>query len=402
MAIYKLLFGDDMGSTIRSFFNSTPSVEKIDETNFRSNGILTLGAEVELQIIDPESFKLIPKAEEILNHSLADEKIKPELYLSTVEINSNKCDNAFEIEKDLNESFDLITKIANDVGLRLATTGCHPFSRYSDCLITQTVRYNELIDRNQWLTRRMTVYGLHVHIGMKSGDDAIRFNNFFLNFIPHLLALSASSPFWQAEDTGLASCRPTTYESLPTAGSPYQVKNWLEFENLYASLKKCKAINSLRDLWWDIRPSPSYGTIEIRVCDGLATLEETMAIIAFIHLLANWFNDHGSWLEQVPVRPVWLSRENKWRVIRHGLEADLITNVDGSTKSIKKDILEWIEKLEIYSDKLGYQKYIISLKNIVEKGNGSTRQRKVFAQTNSLEEVVKSNIEEFLAKKPNW
>lgn len=391
-----------MKSGLLSFFNSTSSIKDTNETNFCSNGVLTLGAEVELQIIDPKSLKLIPKAEEILGHNLVDQKIKPELYLSTVEINSNKCNNALEIEKDLSESFDLITKITDDLGLRLASTGCHPFSRYSDCLITQTERYNELIDRNQWLTRRMTVYGLHVHIGMKSGDDAIRFNNFFLNFIPHLLALSASSPFWQAEDTGLASCRPTTYESLPTAGSPYKVKNWLEFENLYTSLKKCKAINSLRDLWWDIRPSPSYGTIEIRACDGLATLEETLAIIAFIHLLANWFNDNGSWLEQVPVQPVWLSRENKWRVIRHGLEVDFITNVDGTTKSIKKDILEWIEKLEIYTNKLGYQKYITSLQNIIEKGNSSTRQRKIFAETNSMEEVVKFNIKEFLARKPNW
>lgn len=390
-----------MKQKISSFFKSLPIFHNHKEIEFRPNGVLTLGVEIELQLINPETLELSPKAEELLKAAAhVNKKIKQEFYLSTVEINTDKCENVQDVEEDLSKSFDDIGKIADSLNITLATTGCHPSSRYSDCVITSSKRYNELIDRNQWLTRRMTVYGLHVHIGMKSGDDAIRFNNFFLHFIPHLLALSASSPFWQGEDTGLSSCRPTTYESLPTAGHPYRVKNWREFEDLYHTLKKCKAINSLKDLWWDIRPSPSYGTLEIRACDGLATLSETLALVSFIHLLAHWFVDHGSWLEQVPTSPSWLSRENKWRAIRRGLEANLVTDVEGNTKPIKQDILEWLDKLAPYEKKLGYQTYIKDLRNIIENGNSSVRQRKVFAINKSLEDVVKFNVQEFLERTP--
>ncbi|MBP7709664.1 MAG: YbdK family carboxylate-amine ligase [Rickettsiales bacterium] len=372
------------------------------ETNFCSNGILTLGVEVELQLINLDTLNLSPRAEELLKKAAPlTKKIKQEFYLSTVEINTDKCNNVQDVEKDLSESFEQISQIANSMDIGLATTGCHPSSRYSDCVITPSKRYNELIDRNQWLTRRMTVYGMHVHLGMKSGDDAIRFNNFFLNFIPHLLALSASSPFWQGDDTGLASCRPTTYESLPTAGHPYQVKNWSEFEKLCETLKKCKSINSLKDLWWDIRPSPSFGTLEIRVCDGLATLDEVLGVVAFIHLLANWFNDNGAWLERVPTSPIWFARENKWRAIRRGLDAELVINLDGETRPISSDILEWLEKLAPYEEKLGYQNYTKTLRKIIEKGNSSSRQREVYAKTNSLEEVVKLNMQEFSERKPS-
>ena len=388
-----------MKRKISSFFNSVFAEKK--DTNFRSNGLLTLGAEVELQIIDKDTLELSSCAEDILKKtSLITPKIVPELYQSMIEINTDKCNNVSEIEKDLEESFNIITKAADELNVALSTSGCHPFSRYSNCVPTASKRYEELIDRNQWLARRMTVYGLHVHIGMKSGDDAIRFNNFFLSFIPHLLALSSSSPFWQGYDTGLSSCRPITYESLPTAGYPYRVENWYEFEHLHETLIKCGAVKSLKDLWWDIRPSPVHGTLEIRICDGLTNLQETTAVVAFIHLLAHWFNDNAKWLEIVPLQPSWFARENKWRSIRHGLEAELVVNLSGETKSIKQDILEWLEKLVPYEKKLAYKKYVDAIKNIIENGNSTMRQRQIYEKSNSLHDVVKFNIKEFLNKKP--
>lgn len=374
-----------------------------EEITFQSHGELTLGVEIELQLIDLASCNLTPKADILLKKGKsAFKKLKPEFYLSTVEVNTDKCNDVVQIDHDLAESFDKLASLGNEYNVGFATTGCHPFSRYADCVITPSARYNELMDRNQWLSRRMTVYGLHVHIGMKTGDDCIRFNNFFSQFMPHLLALSASSPFWQGEDTGLASCRPTTYEALPTAGQPYQVHNWKEFESLYYTLKKCKAINSLKDLWWDMRPSPGYGTLEIRVCDGPATHAEAVAITAYIHMLAHWFKDNGGWIDQVTPAPHWLVRENKWRVMRYGLNALLITHIDGQTKPARKEIEEWLDKTSSYATSLGYDHYVEIIREILVKGNSSERQRAVFAKTKSLEKVVIHNMNEFLQRNPIW
>lgn len=373
-----------------------------DELVFRSAGVLTLGVEIELQLIDPATQNLVARAEEFLKAGQHIKNLKPEFYLSTAEINTDKCNDVHEVEKDLSSILNELQGITQSLGIELATTGCHPFTRYADCAITPSERYAELIDRNQWLTRRMTVYGLHVHIGMASGDDCIRFNNFFLHFLPHLLALSASSPWWQGDDTGLASCRPTTYEALPTAGQPYRVGNWRDFESLYHTLKKCKAIDSLKDMWWDLRPSPNFGTLEIRVCDGPATLAEAVAITAYIHLLAHWFHEHGGWIDQVPQPTAWLMRENKWRVMRHGLSADIVATVEGDTKPVAQDIEEWLEKLQPYVATLGYGQYIDTLRGILKHGNSTSRQRAVFERTQSLQDVVQFNVREFNARAPIW
>jgi carboxylate-amine ligase len=369
---------------------------------FHSNGVLTLGAEIELQLIDPAGYALASRAEELLAATEHLPKIVPEFYLSTIEINTGKCHDVREIERDLRATFADLLPIAERLGIVFSSAGAHPFAKYSDCVVSPSARYLELIDRNQWLTRRMTVYGLHVHIGMESGDDCIRFNNFFLHFLPHLLALSASSPFWQGTDTGLAACRPTTYEALPTAGQPYHVRNWHDFEYLCDALRKCGSIESLKDLWWDLRPSPKYGTLEIRVCDGTATLAETLAVIAFVHGLAHWFRDHGSWLESVASPPRWLSRENKWRAIRYGLDAGLVANTEGKTKPLREDVREWVDKIAPYAKTLGYMPYLDTLLAVCARGASSERQRAAFQRTGSLEEVARFNVEEFRRGEPIW
>lgn len=373
-----------------------------NEIDFRSNGVLTLGVEVELQLIDRSSLDLTPRAAELLKACARSDKIKPEFYLSTVEVNTGICHDVQAVARDLLGSYEVLVPEAERLGIALATTGAHPVARYSDCIISPTERYQELIDRNQWLTRRMTVYGLHVHIGMESGDDCIRYNNFFMYFLPHLLALSASSPFFEGVDTGLSSCRPTTYEALPTAGQPYHVHNWKEFELLYESLKKCDSIRSLKDLWWDLRPSPGFGTLEIRVCDGCATLRETLALVAFIHLLAHWFADNGSWLESVNYPPRWLSRENKWRVMRYGLDAVLVLNTEGKTRTLREDLQDWLQKLQPYARKLGYQQYLLTVEELLKNGCSSQRQRQHYADSASLRSVVNFNIEEFMRGEPLW
>ena len=379
-----------------------PTRDCEDLISFQSSGRLTLGVEIELQLIDEAGLNLAPRAEDVLASARNLPNITKEFYLSTVEINSRKCIDVHEINSDLSYTLGRLEDIGDSLGISFSTTGCHPFARYADCIITPTPRYNELIDRNQWLTRRMTVYGMHVHLGMASGDECIRFNNFFLHFLPHLLALSASSPFWQGDDTGLASCRPTTYEALPTAGQPYVVHSWREFGQLCSTLKACNAIQSLKDLWWDLRPSPSHGTLEIRVCDGLASLSETIAVVAFVHALAHWFRDHASWLEQVPPPPRWLARENKWRAMRFGLDAKLVTHLDGGVKPLRDDVLDWCERIAPNVAALGYEPYFATLRQILADGNSSMRQRAVYARTGCLRQVVQQNVAEFRARTPLW
>ncbi|KTC66644.1 glutamate-cysteine ligase [Legionella adelaidensis] len=371
-----------------------------EEILFQSNGVLTLGVEIELQLIDPLTYNLCSRAEEVLKQTAHLGKIKPEFYLSTIEVNTDICNTAHDAEEDLYQTLCSLRLATKNMGIEFATTGTHPFSKFADWVISPTDRYLELIDRNQWLTRRMSVYGLHVHLGMSSGEECIRFNNFFMYFLPHLLALSSSSPFWQGIDTGLSSCRPTTYEALPTAGQPYHVSKWQDFEYMYKTLKLCGSIKSLKDLWWDLRPSPSFGTLEIRVCDGAATLSETVAVVALIHALAHWFMDNGGWLESVACPPYWLSRENKWRAMRYGLDAELVMNTDGKVKSLREDIQEWFEKLHPYIEKLNYQTYFSTLETIIKYGTSSERQKNVLARTDCFKEVVKHNINEFLLQVP--
>jgi carboxylate-amine ligase len=382
-------------------FKLVPEKDKPD-TDFRSNGILTLGAELELQIVNAETCALTSKAEDLLKVLKTESRIKPELYLDMIELNTGICRDANEVESDLSKTLDLLEAAGEKIGVAFASTGTHPFSRYALSDVYPAERYNDLIDRNQWLTRRWKVYGLHVHIGMESGDACIRFNNFFMRLLPHLLALSSSAPFWQGYDTGLATCRPTIYEALPTAGLPYFVQSWNEFTALCETLRRAKAITSLKDLWWDVRPSPGFGTLEIRICDSPATLAETVALVAFIHGLAHWFKDHGDWLSHVPQPQHWLMRENKWRVIRHGMDADLVMNAEGDNQAIREDILDWIKRIEPYAMKLGYIPQMDVLHGICAKDSSAARQRAVHARDHSLREVASFNMKEFKSRRPLW
>lgn len=364
---------------------------------------LTLGVEVELQLINADSLHLVPKAPMILK-KVKHPRIMKEMFRSTLELVTDVCHNVGEVRQDLNTLEDIITPVAKELNIVFAGTGTHPTALYTERQISQVQRYHDLLVRNQWLIRRMAVYGLHVHIGMKNGDECIRFLNFFSRMVPHLIALSASSPFWRGFDTGLVSVRPTTYEAHPTSGQPVHVSNWKEFEDLYADMIYTGSIESLKDIWWDIRPSPGYGTLEIRICDGPATKFELDSIVAFIHTLAAWYENHHDEYDQKEgaFQPPWILRENKWRSIRFGLDANLISPVDLAIIPLRHAIEEWLEKLDPYYDKFGYNEYRIGIQKILLHGNSAQRQRKVYEKTGRVKEVVKSIIKEYQASIPDW
>jgi carboxylate-amine ligase len=363
---------------------------------------LSMGIELELQVLDQKNLLLTPRAAEIIE-LIKDDAFKQEFFQSTIEIISGVCSDVHTAENDLKRSLQKARHATAQLGLTLASTGTHPLADYRDRLVTPSPRYHELIDRNQWLIRRMAVYGMHIHLGMRSGEDCIRFNYFFMHVLPHILSLSGSSPFWQGMYTGLSSCRPTTYEALPTAGMPYLVKDWKEFQKLYHFLLRSKAIQSMKDLWWDIRPSPQIGTLELRFCDEPASLAEVLGIAAFVHALAHWFRDHQEeWTRSNTPLKRWIFRENKWRAMRYGLEAEIVTSKNGKTTPLRKDIKTWLRMVEPYIKQLNYGQYISIIEKIIEKGNSSDRQHRVFEKTSDLMEVVKLNVSEFENEIPNW
>lgn len=364
---------------------------------------LTLGVEMEVQLLDPHSLRLAPRAPEIL-HMLDHDKLTKEMFQSTLELITGICENVHEVHDDLGYTLKEVKVACHTKGLLLAGTGTHPFANYNNRVVSASERYHELLDRNQWLIRRMAVYGLHIHIGMINGDACIRYNNFFLHFIPHLIALSASSPYWKGNDTGLDACRPTTYEAHPTAGLPIFVDTWKGFNDLYEMLLKTHSIESMKDLWWDLRPSPGYGTLEIRICDGPATFHELECIVAFVHLLAHWYADHGHDhrmnMEEKPSE--WIFRENKWRAIRYGLQAEIIDANTLETELLSDNIKNWLVRLQPYVEQLGYERFIKGLQDIILQGNSASRQRSIYAKTSEIQEVVRHNIKEFETGYPIW
>jgi carboxylate-amine ligase len=381
--------------------NSRALAAAAEEIRFKPNGFLTLGVEIEMNLVDAEGH-LQNRAEEVLKAGSALKKLKPEFRLDVLEVNTGICQDVHAAESDLKSSFASLAAITDGMGIQFTSTGSHPKANFHESKIWPDPRYQAQVNRFGRLIMRAHIMGLHVHLGVNSAQECIRYNNFFMHFIPHFLALSASSPFWQGEDSGLAASRPSAYESIPTAGQPLPMQSWAEFEELYWSMKNAGAIEGLKDIWWDIRPSPRYGTIEIRVCDGVATLKETLAITAFIHLLAHWFNDHLGWLDQMSRPGQWVTRENKWRAMRYGLEACLITSGEGTCKMLRDDIHDWLKKLEPYAETLGYREHIHTLRQILERGNSATRQRAIYGKTGSLDEVVKFNMREFKAGAPLW
>lgn len=372
--------------------------------DFKNNiNSLTLGVEMEIQLLDHETLKLTPRAEDILA-LVKSKKVVKEMFRSTLELITGICNDVHDVSLELNNILLEIRMAGEKTGMRFSGTGTNPIADYKERILSKSERYHQLLERNQWLIKRMAVYGLHVHIGMKNGDECIRFNNFFLHFMPHLIALSASSPFWNCLDTGLAASRPTVYEAHPTSGIPYTVHNWQEFNSVYEKLINTKSIESMKDIWWDIRPSPTYGTLELRICDGPATMMELQSLVAFIHLLAHWFNDnrHHFYKHNKIIPEQWIMRENKWRAIRYGLEAEIISHESMQLKKLSENIRFWIKRLEPYTKSLGYENYMEGIKKILDNGNSSARQRKVMKYFNDIKRVVESNVLEFEAGEPRW
>ena len=368
---------------------------------FKGSPRPTLGVELEVQILDPETMNLTSGSLDILDrvntNGVEHPKIKQELTQSTIEVITGICDTVAESRADLTESLERVYEIGDEAGLTVAHAGTHPFAQWRDQQIFPNERYQMLVDRIQWPARRLLIYGLHVHVGVTSGEKAIAMSNALTTYIPHLLALSASSPYTDYEDTGLASARSKIFEGMPTAGLPFRLSNYGEFQAFMNTLIRAGAIQSVREIWWDIRPHPNFGTIEVRVCDVPSTLTEVAAITAFIQSLVVCLGEHYDAGHYVDILRAWIVRENKWRAARKGLDANIITDNRGGRAPLRQEIERVLEEIEPHARKLGCYDELQDIRPILRNGASYERQRRVYAETGSLEAIVGSLAEEMRA-----
>lgn len=369
---------------------------------FRPSPQMTLGVELELQLVDAGTKDLTPLAPLILERTAGNPKIKPEVFRAMLEVNSSPCTSVAELRADLAGTLVRLQQVCAEFGVEVASAGSHPFARHVGRVLYPGERYEHLLDRHRWLLRRLMVFGVHVHIGVRDGDHAAAMINAVLHYLPHLLALSASSPFWHGGDTGLASSRITIFEALPTAGHPCTFADWDEFVRAYTAMVRSGAIGSIKDIWWDVRPHPDLGTVELRICDALPTLTETLGLVALVQCLFAWLDARYQEGTAFPPPPYWILRENKWRASRWGLEAEIVLNDSGATRLLRDALQEVTETVEPFALALGCADELGTARAVMRSGPSYERQRRVFAATNSLQAVTESLIGEFRTDLAEW
>ncbi|WP_291793485.1 YbdK family carboxylate-amine ligase, partial [Brevibacterium sp.] len=261
-------------------------------------------------------------------------------------------------------------------------------------------RYAELINRTQWWGRHMLIYGVHTHVGIDSRAKVLPILNALLAYVPHLQAVSASSPFWEATDTHYASNRAMMFQQLPTAGLPYQFQDWAGYEKYVQDMLHTGVIDQLNEIRWDIRPAPGWGTIEVRVCDGLATTAELAAVTAFVQCLVDDFSERLDRGETLPTMPDWFHVENKWRAARYGMDAIIIENAAADERLVTEVIADEVVRLRPVAARLECEEERELMTSFAAWGAGYQRQRERLARTGDLKDVAGLLVEEFRAGRP--
>jgi carboxylate-amine ligase len=372
---------------------------------FNASPRSTLGVEIELAVVDVASRDLACRASEVLgaltgSPDAVHPKAKHELYESTIEVITGICDTVDDARSDLETTLTELRSVMEPRGLAFHGAGIHPTARWFDLEMSPGERYVQLIDRIQWPARRLMTHGVHFHVGVRSAEKAIAITDGLGAFLPHFIALSASSPFWHGHDTGLASARTKIFEALPTAGLPPSLQDWSDFESFMETLIRAGAITSVREVWWDIRPHPDFGTVELRMSDGLATMSEVASLAALAQTLVTRLDtmiDEGL---PLPSRRDWVRRENKWRAARDGLDARIVIDEHGNTRAIRDDIEDMLTRLASTAAELRCSDELAAVRRILDTGSSQTRQRRVRAAGGSMSDVVDSLLDEFRTDRP--
>jgi carboxylate-amine ligase len=360
-----------------------------EQTNyfpFKSSEAGSTGVEMEWITVDSESGVQVPLAPQLLNSIPATPRIKQELFTSTIEINTAIHHHTASCMDELSTLRSQVLQHLTPMGGALLSSGTHPFSRWRDQNVSNDPRYHKLLERLQWMAHRFNIFGIHVHIGMPDGDSCIHTMNQLLPITPMFLAISANSPFWQGDDTGLCSSRVKIFEGLSQGGMPFYFRDWKDFEHCAGRLMATGSIDSVRDIWWEMRPHPDFGTLEIRIGDMPATKADTAAYIAYVR--SEVIAAANSEPPEAKVHPS-LIRENRWRACRHGVQADIIDPVTEEPVSLLLWLgrrIEWLAGQG--ADPIDLSIVEQRLKVWQQHGDGASHQRRIFHQTHNLNSVV--------------
>jgi carboxylate-amine ligase len=358
---------------------------------------LSIGIEEEYQTVDAETRDLRSHIQaEILQKgkTVLAERIKPEMHQSVVEIGTGVCRNIQEAKAEIREIRREMVSLARQNDLRLAAAGTHPFAHWREQEIYPDERYRTIVEDMKMVARANLIFGLHVHIGIEDRETAIHIMNGARYFLPHILALSANSPFWLGMDTGLRSYRCKVFDKFPRTNIPDLYGSWEEFNNYVNLLIRTNCIDNAKKIWWDIRPHPHFPTLEFRICDMPMRLEETIAIAALCQaVIGKLYQLHEKNLSFRHYSRA-LIMENKWRAARYGLEGKLIDFGKQEEVPVRQLIGEILEFVADVAEELGSTRELAYIARILEEGNGADRQLRVFQETGDLKRVVDYTIAE--------
>jgi carboxylate-amine ligase len=362
--------------------------------SFGSGTAYTLGVEEEYMLLDPESFDLVQRIDTVLAAFVGHEneaQMKPELMQSVLEVATPVCRNATDADRELRRLRTGVHEIASSNNLRVGSAGTHPFSLFERQRITARDRYRALVDQMQYVARRELIFGLHVHVAVDDPDKAINVVNGVLVDLPLLLALSASSPFWRGEPTGLASTRQPIFAAFPRSGPPPRFRDYEDYAEVIGWLEHTGCIADYTHIWWDIRPHPRLGTVEIRICDSVTRVEDAVAIAAFCQALVKYYCELYEEQGEVPSYHRILTTENKWLSVRYGLEAPIMDLGTGRRNrvAIAQLVRRRLKELEPHARELGSDRELEGIMEILRRGNGADRQLRVYNANKDIVEVAR-------------
>ncbi len=354
----------------------------------------TLGVEEEYMLLDSETFDLVQHIDTVLaavaGHEL-EERINAELMQSVIEITTPVCRTAADVERELTALRSYVTSVAREKGLRVGSAGTHPFSLFERQRITARDRYHSLVDQLQYVARRELIFGMHVHVAVDGPEKAIQVVNGLLAHLSQLLALSASSPFWRGEPTGLASSRQMVFAAFPRSGLPPRFRDYNDYAEVVGQLERTGCIADYTHIWWDIRLHPRLGTVEMRICDAVTRVEDAVAVAAYCQALVKHYSEQFDQGREIPSYHRILTAENKWLAARYGLEAPVIDLATGRRNRVPvaQLVRRTLREIEPHARELGSERELEGIKSILSRGNGADRQLRIHNANRDIVEVVR-------------